>query len=369
LIKIKYENVVKQFPGSDHLAVDNLNMEVHEGEICILVGPSGCGKTTSMKMTNRIFEHTSGHIYIDGIDNRDINPIQLRLGIGYVIQEIGLFPHMSIADNVATVLVEKKWPKNKIRQRVDEMLNLVGLDPKIYSHRRPSGLSGGQRQRVGVARALASDPPVMLMDEPFGAVDPITRARLQNEFLRLQEQMKKTIIFVTHDIDEAIKMGDRIAVMRHGQLVQYATPDDLLSMPANEFVSSLVGGNRSIKRLNLIRVEDIERYSPPAVAEGDSKIKVAEAVEDSKLGVALVVDDQGKLIGTVTSTDLKRNGDYVKDIYSEAHDLVGLESTLRDTLSIMLGYGEGYALAVDQDGKPRGAVSVDDIFSAVKDNE
>ena len=369
MIKLKYENLMKQFPGSDLQAVSELNMEVPEGEICILVGPSGCGKTTTMKMTNRLIEPSSGHIYIDGVDNREIDPIKLRLGIGYVIQEIGLFPHMTIAENVATVLVEKKWNKEEIRQRVDEMLELMGLDPEIYRKRRPSDLSGGQRQRVGVARALASNPPIMLMDEPFGAVDPITRARLQNEFLRLQEQMRKTIIFVTHDIDEAIKMGDRIAVMNQGKLVQFATPDELLSMPANEFVGNLVGGNRSIKRLNLIRVDEVELRKLTKLTVAHTRQQAAEAVENNPLNLAVVVDGQGKLLGLVSRSSLRHEGEQVKDLYTEVHDIVGLGSTLNDTLSIMLGYGDGFAVVVDREGKPLGAITVDDIFSAVKEDE
>jgi ABC-type nitrate/sulfonate/bicarbonate transport system ATPase subunit len=203
---IKLVGITKKFPGLKKPAVDNLNLEVKEGDVCVLVGPSGCGKTTTMKMINRIHEPTSGSIFINDKDALKMNPIKLRLEIGYVIQEIGLFPHHTIEENVATVPNEKKWPKDKTKQKVDEILTLVGLDPKIYGKRYPSALSGGQRQRVGVARAMVSDPPIMLMDEPFGAVDPITRARLQNEFLRIQERISKTIVFVTHDIDEAIKM-------------------------------------------------------------------------------------------------------------------------------------------------------------------
>jgi ABC-type nitrate/sulfonate/bicarbonate transport system ATPase subunit len=203
---IKLVGITKNFPGLKKPAVDNLNLEVKEGDVCVLVGPSGCGKTTTMKMINRIHEPTSGSIFINDKDALKMNPIKLRLEIGYVIQEIGLFPHHTIEENVATVPNEKKWPKDKTKQKVDEILTLVGLDPKIYGKRYPSALSGGQRQRVGVARAMVSDPPIMLMDEPFGAVDPITRARLQNEFLRIQERISKTIVFVTHDIDEAIKM-------------------------------------------------------------------------------------------------------------------------------------------------------------------
>lgn len=369
MIRLRYENVTKQFAGGDLPAVSELNMEVPEGEICILVGHSGCGKTTTMKMTNRLIEPTSGHIYIDEVDHREMDPIQLRLGIGYVIQEIGLFPHMTIAQNVATVLVEKKRPKEEIRQRVDEMMDLMGLDPQIYRERRPSDLSGGQRQRVGVARALASDPPIMLMDEPFGAVDRITRARLQNEFLRLQKQMGKTILFVTHDIDEAIKMGDRIAVMNQGELVQYSTPDDLLSMPADEFVSNLVGRNRSIKRLNLVRADEVELRTLAKLTGADARSKAVDAVEGNELGLAVVVDEQGKLTGLLGRGDLQQEGDRVEDLYSEAGDVVHLDSTLGDALSIMLGHGDGFALVADMDNRPAGAITVADIFSAVKEYE
>jgi len=363
---IKYEHVTKIFPGSKIPAVDDLTMEVEDGEICILVGPSGCGKTTTMKMTNRLIEPTSGKIYINGVDNQEIDPIELRLNIGYVIQEIGLFPHMTIAENIATVLVEKKWKKEDIAKRVDELLNLMGLDPKIYRNRRPSDLSGGQQQRVGVARALASNPPIMLMDEPFGAVDPITRARLQNEFLRLQEQMRKTIIFVTHDIDEAIKMGDKIAVMRQGKLVQFATPDELLRMPADEFVAKLVGGNRSIKRLHLIRVEDTELRPLPQLKRNSKREEAIQKVENNPLNLAAVVDERGRLIGMVGRSELKAKGYTVDDFYTPIQDYVDLNSTLSDTLSIMLGNGDGYAIVADEKKSPIGVITIDDIFAAVK---
>jgi len=363
---IRYEHVTKIFPGSKIPAVNDLTLEVEEGEICILVGPSGCGKTTTMKMANRLIEPTSGKIYINGVDNQEIDPIKLRLNIGYVIQEIGLFPHMTIAENIATVLVEKKWKKEDIAKRVDELLNLMGLDPKIYRDRRPSDLSGGQQQRVGVARALASNPPIMLMDEPFGAVDPITRARLQNEFLRLQEQMHKTIIFVTHDIDEAIKMGDKIAVMRQGKLIQFATPDELLRMPADEFVAKLVGGNRSIKRLHLIRVEDTELRPLPQLKRSSKREEARQKVENNPLNLAAVVDERGRLIGMVGISELKTKGDTVDDFYTPIQDYVDLDSTLSDTLSIMLGNGDGYAIVADEKKSPIGVITIDDIFAAVK---
>ena len=368
---IKIENVTKIFPGTDIPAVDNLSMDINEGEVCVLVGPSGCGKTTTMKMINRIFEPTKGKIYVNGQDVSQISPIKLRLGIGYVIQEIGLFPHLNIADNVATVPRELKWPKDKIRKRVDELLTLVGLDPKLHRDRKPSGLSGGQRQRVGVARAMAADPPIMLMDEPFGAVDPITRARLQNEFLRLQEQLKKTIVFVTHDIDEAIKMGDKIAAMREGRLVQYSDPDELLSSPADEFVANLVGRNRSIKRLHLIRAYEAVRGNVPFLEKGDSMERVREKIEDSELRAVLVVDDRQKLIGLVSADDIKkdRGATVAGDLAQEIENYVTDDATLNDALSVMLNLGEGYVAVVDDSHKLKGTITLGDLLEVVKDDD
>ncbi len=368
---IKIEHVTKIFPGTDIPAVDDLSMDINEGEVCVLVGPSGCGKTTTMKMINRIFEPTEGKIYVNGQDVSRISPIKLRLGIGYVIQEIGLFPHLSIADNVATVPRELKWPKDKIRKRVDELLTLVGLDPKLHSDRKPSGLSGGQRQRVGVARAMAADPPIMLMDEPFGAVDPITRARLQNEFLRLQEQLKKTIVFVTHDIDEAIKMGDKIAAMREGRLVQYSDPDELLSSPADEFVANLVGRNRSIKRLHLIRAYEAVRGNVPFLEKGDSMERVREKIEDSELRAVLVVDDRQKLIGLVSADDIKkdRGATVAGDLAQEIENYVTDDATLNDALSVMLNLGEGYVAVVDDGHKLKGTITLGDLLEVVKDDD
>jgi osmoprotectant transport system ATP-binding protein len=263
-IEIRLENLTKMFPGQSEPAVDNLSLDIPEGEIVILVGPSGCGKTTTMKMINRIIEPTSGRILLDGEDVTDVNPDQLRRRIGYVIQQIGLFPHMTIADNIATVPRLLGWDKRRIAERVDELLETVGMEPGMYRHRYPKELSGGQRQRVGVARAMSADPDVMLMDEPFGAIDPITRERLQNEFLRLQEKIKKTIIFVTHDIDEAIKMGDRIAILRDkSQIAQYDTPERILVNPADDFVADFIGSGASLKRLSLSRVRDVELHDWP----------------------------------------------------------------------------------------------------------
>jgi osmoprotectant transport system ATP-binding protein len=256
---IEFKAVSKTYAGSDRPVVNELSFTIADGEICVLVGPSGCGKTTSMRMVNRLIEPTKGEILIDGEKNTAMSGTQLRRKIGYAIQQIGLFPHRTIANNVATVPNLVGWDSDRAASRVDELLDLVGLPPDQYRDRYPAELSGGQQQRVGVARALAADPPIMLMDEPFGAVDPITRDRLQNEFLHIQEDIKKTIVFVTHDIDEAIKMGDKIAILKEGGvLAQYDTPENILANPTSEFVSSFVGTDRVLKRLSLVQVKDME---------------------------------------------------------------------------------------------------------------
>ncbi|MGH3090031.1 MAG: ABC transporter ATP-binding protein [Rubrobacteraceae bacterium] len=256
---IEFREVSKTYPGSEGPVVSDLSFEIPEGEICVLVGPSGCGKTTSMRMVNRLIEPTEGNILIDGQPNTAMSGTELRRKIGYAIQQIGLFPHRTIAENVGTVPGLLDWEKKRISERTDDLLDLVGLDPAQYRDRYPAELSGGQQQRVGVARALAADPPIMLMDEPFGAVDPITRDRLQNEFLNIQEDIKKTIVFVTHDIDEAIKMGDKIAILKQGGvLAQYDTPESILASPNSEFVSSFVGADRVLKRLSLTNVGEVD---------------------------------------------------------------------------------------------------------------
>jgi osmoprotectant transport system ATP-binding protein len=256
---IEFKGVSKTYSGSDRPVVNDLTFNIEDGEICVLVGPSGCGKTTSMRMINRLIEPTAGEILIDGQKNTSMSGTQLRRKIGYAIQQIGLFPHRTIGQNVGTVPGLVGWEKERTSRRVDELLDLVGLAPDQYRDRYPAELSGGQQQRVGVARALAADPPIMLMDEPFGAVDPITRDRLQQEFLHIQEDIKKTIVFVTHDIDEAIKMGDKIAILKEGGiLAQYDTPENTLANPASDFVSSFVGTDRVLKRLSLLQVKDMD---------------------------------------------------------------------------------------------------------------
>jgi len=273
--------VIKQYAGRTQPAVDDLSFTVEPGEICVLIGPSGCGKTTALKMVNRLISISGGDITIDGRSIRSLGLTDLRRGIGYVFQQIGLFPHMSIEANIGTVPRLMGWSKGRIRERAGELLELVGLDPEGDLKRYPGEFSGGQQQRIGVARAMAADPPIMLMDEPFGAIDPIARDRLQNDFLRLHKQVRKTIIFVTHDIDEAIKMGDKIAIMRAGKLVQLATADDLLANPADDFVASFVGEDRGLKRLRVRTLRDIELDPPVDGGAG------ASAYMDTSLHLAL----------------------------------------------------------------------------------
>ena len=262
------------------------------GQICVLVGPSGCGKTTSLKMVNRLIEPTAGRILLDGVDAATREVTELRRGIGYVIQQVGLFPHQTIGENVAVVPRLLGWPEARRRERAEELLGLVGLDPATYRDRYPSQLSGGERQRVGVARALAADPPVMLMDEPFGAVDPIVRERLQNEFLRLQEDLAKTILFVTHDIDEAIKMGDLVAVMQvGGRLAQFGPPAEILGAPADDFVARFVGADRGLKRLSLRRVGELELGAPVLARVGDDAAEVRRRLAADPFRYPLLVDE------------------------------------------------------------------------------
>jgi osmoprotectant transport system ATP-binding protein len=305
--EIEFRHVTKRYRGRRQAAVNDLSFTIPAGEICVLVGPSGAGKTTAMKLVNRLIDVTEGEILIDGRDVTRMDQTELRRGIGYVIQQVGLFPHMSVADNVATVPRLLGWDRARVRARVKELLELVGLDPEEDGGRYPAQLSGGQRQRVGLARALAADPPVMLMDEPFGALDPITRDRLQNEFLRLHRQLRKTVIFVTHDIDEAIKMGDKIAILREGGvLAQYDSPVEILTHPADDFVAQFVGADRALKRLALSNVGDLELLdsSPDAASSPvlgpDTSLRDALSQILTEDGRPLPVSENGEVKGYVS---------------------------------------------------------------------
>ena len=308
--EIVFDHVTKRYAGRAEPAISDLSLTIPAGEICCLVGPSGAGKTTAMKMVNRLIDISEGDITIGGVSVRSMDVTQLRRGIGYVIQQVGLFPHMTVADNVATVPRLLGQPQDEIYRRVDDLLDLVDLPPVDYRARFPAQLSGGERQRVGLARALAANPPAMLMDEPFGAVDPITRARLQHELLRIQHELRKTIIFVTHDIDEAILLGDRIAILREGGVIaQYDTPERILAHPADEFVARFVGADRGLKLLALRRLDELEL----AALDG--------AVRPSAAG----------------------------------------STTLRDALSLMLTAGSRSLVVLDDHGEPRGVVTLDDL--------
>jgi len=286
---IRYEEATKRYGGGPP-AVDRLTLEVPAGQTCVLVGPSGGGKTTALKMVNRLVEPTSGRVLIDGRDVASTDPVTLRRGIGYVIQQVGLFPHLDVAANVATVPRLLGWDRRRIDARVDELLDLVGLEPATYRHRKPDELSGGQRQRVGVARALAADPPILLMDEPFGAVDPVTRARLQDEFLRLQRTLRRTVVLVTHDIDEALRLGDRLAVLATGgRLEQYGTPADVLARPATPFVADFVGAGRTLRRLDLLSARDALSPCAPGADAGGPVLPPTASLSDAM--AALLTSD------------------------------------------------------------------------------
>jgi osmoprotectant transport system ATP-binding protein len=301
------ERVTKRYPGQREPAISELSFEVPAGEVCVLVGPSGSGKTTAMRLINRMIPLTSGDIRLGGRSVLDRPVTELRREIGYVIQQIGLFPHLTVADNIATVPRLLGWDRGRIAARVDELLALTGLDPEEMRRRYPVQLSGGQRQRVGVARALAADPPLMLMDEPFGAIDPINRERLQDEFLRLQAAVRKTVVFVTHDIDEAIKMGDRIAILReHGELAQYAPPTELLTHPADDFVAQFVGADRGLKRLALTTLADLDLVEPNGLPANGQRVPLQTSVRDALSvmltagGGPLTVVDGERVAGLLT---------------------------------------------------------------------
>ncbi|MFF9016779.1 ABC transporter ATP-binding protein [Streptomyces sp. NPDC014870] len=345
---IRFEQVGKVYPDGT-TAVDGLSFEVAEGELVTLVGPSGCGKTTTMMMVNRLIEPTSGRILVDGKDIASVDPVKLRRGIGYVIQQVGLFPHRTILDNTATVPALLGWRKAKARARAAELLDLVGLDPKTYGSRYPSQLSGGQRQRVGVARALAADPPVLLMDEPFGAVDPVVRERLQNEFLNLQATVRKTVLLVTHDIEEAVRMGDRIAVYGQGRIEQFDTPAAVLGAPATPYVAQFIGADRGLKRLSVTTIEPDDLEQPP-VARLDEPAPDAAArlrADDARWAVVLGAD--GDLHGWVAAEALALAGQEgtVGDLARRMEAWVPVGAPLKHAFSEMLQHAAGWVAVLD----------------------
>ncbi|HEU4906527.1 MAG TPA: ABC transporter ATP-binding protein [Solirubrobacterales bacterium] len=357
---VRYEGATKRYGGSDVAAVDHLDLEVPAGEVCVLVGPSGCGKTTAMRLVNRTVELSEGDVKIGERSVRDRDPAELRREIGYVIQQIGLFPHRTVSENIGAVPRLLGWKKDRIAARGAELLELIGLDPEL-GKRYPAQLSGGQQQRVGVARALAADPLVMLMDEPFGAIDPINRERLQNEFLRLQAEIRKTVLFVTHDIDEAIKMGDRIAVMREGgRVAQYATPAELLMAPADEFVEDFVGADRALKRLALMRVSDIDLWQAPLAFVGQATAEVRAKLEGAEVQYALLVDSERRPLGWLSERDLAA-ATVPAQPDSPLGPLLDRDDVMRDALADLLQGEAQYAAVADRDGRIDGVLSVEII--------
>jgi len=363
---LKFEGVGKSYSNGFE-AVKNISFEVSAGEILVLIGPSGCGKTTTMKMINRLVPHTSGRIFINGKDITKENVVELRKNIGYVIQQAGLFPHYTIEDNVGLIPDLKGWDADKRKERVLEMLQLVGLDPGVYAKRYPKQLSGGQQQRVGVARALAADPEIVLMDEPFGALDPITREQLQDELLRLQQEVKKTIVFVTHDMDEALKLGDKIAILKDGEIVQLDTPYELLSRPANDFVESFIGKNRIYQNPEYIPVTEIMRDNPSTSLPGRSLAKALTFMRQRKTETLLVGNEAGTLLGIVSAYDVAakmEEASTIQEIMTPPRVVLQNTATARDALALITQAPFGIIPVVSPEGKIAGIVTRGSLLTA-----
>ncbi|MFE9664597.1 ATP-binding cassette domain-containing protein [Streptomyces sp. NPDC005955] len=340
---IRFENVSKRYPDGT-TAVDDLSFEVAAGELVTLVGPSGCGKTTTMKMVNRLVDPSSGRILLDGADIADGDPVELRRRIGYVIQQVGLFPHRTVLDNTATVPHLLGVRRAKARERAAELLDLVGLDPSVHGDRYPDQLSGGQRQRVGVARALAADPPVLLMDEPFGAVDPVVRERLQSEFLRLQQSVRKTVLFVTHDLEEAVRLGDRIAVYGQGRIEQFDVPVTVLGAPANDYVADFVGADRGLKRLSVTPIEEGDLEQPPVVRLDDALPRELDA------RWAVVLDSAGALHGWLSAERARRSTGTVREHARRMEAWLPVGASLKQAFATMLQHDAGWIAVLDETG-------------------
>ncbi|NGO68635.1 ABC transporter ATP-binding protein [Streptomyces boncukensis] len=370
---IRFENVTKRYPNGA-LAVEDLSFEVAEGELVTLVGPSGCGKTTTLKMVNRLVEPTSGRILVDGEDIAAVPPVDLRLRIGYVIQQAGLFPHRTVLDNTATVPHLLGWPKARRRERARELLDLVGLDPDVFGRRYPDQLSGGQRQRVGVARALAADPPVLLMDEPFGAVDPVVRERLQTEFLRLHSALGKTVLFVTHDIEEAVRLGGRMAVFGEGRLEQLDSPAQVLGAPATPYVADFVGADRGLKRLSVTPVERGDLEQPPVVHLDDPVDKADERMRDEGARWAVVLDDAEELHGWVAAQAVReargpRTDAGVPSVRDHARRMeawLRLGAPLKSAFSTMLQHDAGWIAVLDEADRFAGVLTPASLHEALR---
>ena len=365
-VLIRLENITKQYGGTEEPAVNNLTMDVLRGEVLVLVGPSGCGKSTTLRLINRLIEPSSGKIFLDGEDVTDINPSDLRRRIGYVIQQVGLFPHRTIAENIATVPKLLGWDKKRIDERIDELLELVSMDPATYRERYPKELSGGQAQRVGVARALAADPDVLLMDEPFGAIDPITRDRLQNEFLRLQQDLQKTIVFVTHDIDEAIKMGNKIAILREGsEIAQLDTPEAILAEPADDFVENFLGSGAILKSLTLAKIKDMELHQVPVLKAPVMRDKALETLQESDDSTAILLDADDKPLRWIDQGALNRTSQPIEKSGRPITVDLQPEDTLQDALTVMLQSSTGLAAVTDRKGTYLGCATIESLANLI----
>ncbi|MCQ4083839.1 betaine/proline/choline family ABC transporter ATP-binding protein [Streptomyces sp. RB6PN25] len=363
---IELDELTKRYGHSAQPAVDGVSMEIAAGETVILVGPSGCGKSTCLRMINRLIEPTSGRILINGEDVTGIDPVKLRRRIGYAIQSSGLFPHMTVAENIAQVPKMLGWSKSTVRDRVEQMLDLVGLDPREFHGRYPRQLSGGQQQRVGVARALAADPPVLLMDEPFGAVDPITRDHLQDELIRLQHELHKTIVFVTHDFDEAIKLGDRIAVLREqSHIAQFDTPEAILTNPADDFVSGFVGAGAALKRLNLTRVRDVGVVDVPTAAMDDPRETVVDRLREGTSNELLLLDRRGRPYKWLRTGDLALAKGSLARAGTPVTGHVSRDATLRDALEAVLTDSAGRVPVTGRRGEYVGVVDMETLMNSV----
>ncbi|NIE70120.1 MULTISPECIES: osmoprotectant ABC transporter ATP-binding protein OsmV [Pantoea] len=362
---IKLENLTKTFTqksGAAFNAVDNVSLDVPAGEMCVLLGPSGCGKTTTLKMINRLIPASGGRIYINGEDTSGQDTVTLRRNIGYVIQQIGLFPNMTIEENITVVPRMLGWDKKRCRERATELMSMVALDPTKFLHRYPREMSGGQQQRIGVIRALAADPPVLLMDEPFGAVDPINREVIQNEFLEMQRQLKKTVMLVSHDIDEALKLGDRIAVFGQGKIVQCASPDELLAKPANDFVGSFVGQDRTLKRLLLVQAGDVTDQQPTITVRRSTPLTEAFAtMDDNDMRSVTVVDEDGRPLGFVKRREARGAAGQCGELLHHFRVTGKAEENLRVVLSKLYEHNTVWMPIVDEDGRYSGEISQDYI--------
>jgi osmoprotectant transport system ATP-binding protein len=362
---IRLENLTKQFVqknGKTFNAVDNINLHVPAGEICVFLGPSGCGKTTTLKMINRLIPLTSGKITINGQDTSELDVVTLRRKIGYVIQQIGLFPNMTIEENIMIVPHMLGWDKKETHARAKELMSMVALDPKHYLQRYPKELSGGQQQRIGVIRALAADAPVLLMDEPFGAVDPINRESIQNEFLEMQRQLKKTVILVSHDIDEALKLADRIAIFHNGKIVQKASPDELLAKPASEFVASFVGQDRTLKRLLLVQAGDVTEQQETITVQDTTPLHEAFIImDDNDFRTITVVDRDNKPLGYIKRRDARNAEGICLDKIQPFSVTAKAEDNLRVVLSKLYERNLVWMPIINEDGQYSGEISQDYI--------